>query len=92
MRLLKTGGAAALAIGLGLTGLVGQASAAPVQGAAPLAAPLAETVQFFGPGYGPGYGFYGPRPYYGRPFYGPPVVCRFRPTPFGPRRVCFRRY
>ena len=88
------------------TALVGGASAqaAPVGAAAsaPLAAAGApiETVQW-GYGYGPGYGFYGPRPYYGPGpgygyygprRYGPPVVCRFRPSPWGPRRVCFRRY
>ena len=58
----------------------------------------------YGGGYGPGYGYYGPRPAYGygggygggyygpRYGYGRRVVCRFRPTPYGPRRVCFRRY
>jgi hypothetical protein len=35
-------------------------------------------------------GYYG-RPYYGRPYYRPRVVCRIRYTPWGPRRVCFRR-
>ena len=84
----------------------GAANAAPVGpgalAAGPDAAPI-ENAQFYGPGYGY-YGgprpFYGPRPYYGYggpgygygPGYGRRVVCRFRPTPYGPRRVCFRRY
>jgi hypothetical protein len=43
-------------------------------------------------GYG-GYRGYGyGRPYYGRSYYRPRVVCRIRYTPWGPRRICFRRY
>ena len=59
-----------------------------------------------GYGYGRGYGYrrgwggYGyRRPIYGygyrRPVYGwggPRLVCRWRPTPWGPRRVCWRRW
>ena len=33
-------------------------------------------------------GYYGPP----RRYYGPRVVCRWRPSPWGPRRVCFRRW
>ncbi|SFM50192.1 GCG_CRPN prefix-to-repeats domain-containing protein [Methylobacterium pseudosasicola] len=78
--------AAAVAGGLGL------ASA----GAAPLAPPAVDTITGAAPitdvafGCGPGFapGPYGRcRPIYRRPrFYGP--RCFFRPTPFGPRRVC----
>jgi hypothetical protein len=34
-----------------------------------------------------GGGYYGPP----RRFYRPRVVCRWRPSPWGPRRVCWRR-
>jgi hypothetical protein len=51
-------------------------------------------------GYRRGWGGYGyRRPIYGhgyrRPVYGwggPRLVCRWRPTPWGPRRVCWRRW
>ncbi len=39
-------------------------------------------------GYGYGYGYR--RPVYG--YGGPRLVCRWRPSPWGPRRVCFRRW
>jgi hypothetical protein len=88
--------AAAAAILGGAVALSGAASASPVPATGGLsAAPasqLVETVQYWGPGYGPR-PFYGPRPGWRRGgAYGPPVVCRFRPSPWGPRRVCFRRY
>lgn len=84
----------AAALALGGLGAVSSAQAAPL--AAGSATTLAggaavETVAFgCGPGwtrgpYGrcrPAYGYgYGPRRFYGR-------RCFFRPTPFGPRRVC----
>jgi hypothetical protein len=47
-------------------------------------------------GHGYGYGYRrGPRWGYGGPRYGwggPRLVCRIRYTPWGPRRVCFRRW
>jgi hypothetical protein len=86
---------AAAAILAGALALSGAAQAAPVSASGSLAPAAAsqpiETVQYWGPGYGPR-PFYGPRPGWRRGYYGPPVVCRFRPTPWGPRRVCFRRY
>lgn len=91
-----------LAAGLAGAALVagGPASATPVASglaasAEALNAPLVEQAQYWG-GYGGGYGYYGPprRRYWGG--YGggwrPPVVCRIRYTPWGPRRVCFRRW
>ena len=53
-----------------------------------------------GAAYRRGWGGYGyRRPIYGygyrRPVYGwggPRLVCRWRPTPWGPRRVCWRRW
>lgn len=91
--------AVAVAIAGGAMGLAGPASAAPVGTGATVAGSAAgapvEPVQY-GYGYGgPRYGYGGPGyggGYYGRRRFGPPVVCRFRPTPYGPRRVCFRRY
>ena len=47
-------------------------------------------------GWGGGYGYrrhwggYGYRPVYG--WGGPRFVCRWRDTPWGPRRVCWRRW
>lgn len=83
---LKVLGAAALvAGGLGLATSAGAAPAGPVPGAGIAGEGLVEHVA---QGCGPGY-FRGPRgfcrPMGGR-FYGP--RCFFRPTPFGPRRVC----
>jgi hypothetical protein len=54
----------------------------------------------YGYGYrrGPRWGYGGPRWGYGGPRWrghgwgGPPLVCRVRFTPWGPRRVCFRRW
>jgi len=76
------------ALVLGALGMAGSAQAAPLgAGAAGLAgsAPI-ETVAM---GCGPGFG----RDAYGRchPFAGPRFYgrrCFFRPTPWGPRRVC----
>jgi hypothetical protein len=99
MKILKTAAlVAALAAGsLGLASApasatpIGAGSSAAVAGA--VDGGLVTAVQW---GYGrPHYGYrrhYGYRPYYGRPYYRPPVVCRIRYTPWGPRRVCFRRY
>ncbi|WP_457106762.1 GCG_CRPN prefix-to-repeats domain-containing protein [Methylobacterium sp. P5_C11] len=78
--------AAAVVGGLGLA----SASAAPLApaGADTITGPSAVSTVAFGcgPGWAPGpYGRC--RPIYRRPrFYGP--RCFFRPTPFGPRRVC----
>jgi hypothetical protein len=87
MRNLKVLAVAAAVLGGAVT-LSGAASAAPVAaGGIDAGHTLAEPVQYWGPGYGHR------RPYYGRRgYWRPPVVCRFRPSPWGPRRVCFRRY
>jgi hypothetical protein len=74
----------------GAVALSTSASAAPVS-ASGLATPaptssLVETVQYWGPGPYHRRGWGGPRRW------GPPVVCRWRPSPWGPRRVCFRRW
>jgi hypothetical protein len=95
MGALRSLAAAAVVIG-GAVALSGAASAAPVTAsvlaASTPASGLVDTVQYWGPH--PGYRrHWGPRPYWGGPRrFGPPVVCRFRPSPWGPRRVCFRRY
>lgn len=98
MRFLKTAAlAAALAAGtLGLASApasatpIGAGSAAAVAGA--MDDGLVTQVQ---QGFIPrnryrSRGYYG-RPYYARPYFRPRVVCRIRYTPWGPRRVCFRR-
>lgn len=94
MRVLKI---AALVAALG-----GGAIAAAPASATPVSAGLAaavgtvntpvEQVQYWG-GYGGGYGGGGYRRRWDRgPRYGyrPPVVCRVRYTPYGPRRICRR--
>jgi hypothetical protein len=105
MRFLKTAAlVAAMAAGaLGLASApasatpIGAASSGAVAGALDDGL-ITEVQQGFTPRYrhrGYGYRGYG----YGRPYYRPrvwgyrpPVVCRIRYTPWGPRRVCFRRY
>lgn len=105
MRSFRMGGLAAGMV-VAASVMAGGASAAPASaGLSAVSGPEmpATQVQYgYGYGYGPGY-YGGPRPYYGGPgygpgygFYGPPgyrrrVVCRIRPTPYGPREVCFRR-
>lgn len=104
MSFLKTAAlAAALAAGtLGLPSA--PASATPIAAGSSAAVAgavddglLTQVQQGFNPrhryrprGYGYGRPYYG-RPYYGRPYYRPRVVCQIRYTPYGPRRVCFRR-
>ena len=101
MRALRSLAAAAAMLG-GAVALSGAASAAPVSAsglatAAP-ASGLVESVQYWGPDPyrrhwgGPRYGYGGPRWGGPRRWGPPPVVCRFRPSPWGPRRVCFRRW
>jgi hypothetical protein len=86
MRSVKSWMAAAAILGGAMT-LSGAASAAPVSAsglAAGTASALVDTVQW-------GYGHR--RHWRGRGWgYRPPVVCRVRYTPWGPRRVCFRRW
>lgn len=103
MRFLKTAAlAAALAAGtLGLASApasatpIGAGSAAAVAGAMDDGL-VTQVQQGFIPRnrYG-ARGYYGRRyygrPYYARPYFRPRVVCRIRYTPWGPRRVCFRR-
>ncbi len=99
MRFLKTAALAAV-LAAGTLGLASApASATPISAGSSAAAAgvvddglLRQVQQGFTPrnryrsrGYGHG------RPYYGRPYYRPRVVCRIRYTPYGPRRVCFRR-
>jgi hypothetical protein len=102
MRILKTAAlVAALAAGsLGLASApasatpIGAGSSAALAGA--VDGGLVTAVQW---GHGRGHYGYRPhyrgygygRPYYGRPYYRARVVCRIRYTPWGPRRVCFRR-
>ena len=101
MRFLKTAAlVAALAAGtLGLASApasatpIGAGSSAAIAGAVDDGL-VTQVQQGFTPryryrprGYTYGYG----RPYYARPYYRPRVVCRIRYTPWGPRRVCFRR-
>src|SRR5215203_3932395 len=105
MRVLRLA-AMIFAIVGGYLALPGPASAAPLgAGALPFAqaeAPLVAKAQW---GYrrgwgGRGYGYGGYRRGWGgygyrRPIYGyggPRLVCRWRPTPWGPRRVCWRRW
>lgn len=80
---------AATAAVIGGLGLV-SASAAPLApaGAAAITGPASVSTVAFGCGPGWAPGTYGRcRPIYRRPrFYGP--RCFFRPTPWGPRRVC----
>jgi hypothetical protein len=96
MRFLKTAAlVAALAAGtLGLASApasatpIGAGSSAAVAGAVDDGL-VTQVQQGFTPRHryrsrGYGYG-------YGRPYYRPRVVCRIRYTPWGPRRVCFRR-
>lgn len=87
--------AAVLITGLGLADVASSAPLSPTSLAGTVAhSPVVRVAGGCGPGffrtpygfcrpfrrvYGPR--FYGPRPYYGR-------RCFFRPTPFGPRRVC----
>ena len=98
MRVLKV---AAMVLGIvgGYLGLASApASAAPFgTGAAPLAqleTPLVAKAQW---GYRR-YGYYRPYRRYWGPRYGyygwggPRFVCRWRYTPWGPRRVCWRRW
>jgi hypothetical protein len=106
MRFLKVA-AMVLGIMGGYLGLSSApASATPFSaGAAPLAqleTPLVAQAQWghrhgWGGGYRRGWGGYGYRRpwrggygYYG--YGGPRLVCRWRPSPWGPRRVCFRRW
>ena len=107
MRVLKVA-AMVLGIMGGYLGLASApASAAPFgTGAAPLAqleTPLVAKAQWgyrrgWHGGYGyrrhwGGYGYYRPYRRYG--YYGwggPRFVCRWRPSPWGPRRVCWRRW
>jgi hypothetical protein len=106
MRVLKVA-AMVLGIMGGYLGLASApASAAPFgTGAAPLAqleTPLVAQAQWghrgWHGGYRRGWGGYGYRRHWGGPRYGyygwggPRFVCRWRPTPWGPRRVCFRRW
>jgi hypothetical protein len=105
MRLLRLAAMVFAVVG-GYLALPGAASAAPVgAGALPLAqaeTPLVEQVQWGHRRHWGGYGHrrhwggYGYRRHWGyRPVYGwggPRLVCRLRYTPWGPRRVCWRRW
>ena len=105
MRLLRLA-AMVFAIVGGYLALPGSASAAPLgAGALPFLhdeAPLVEKVQWGHRRHWGGYGHrrhwggYGYRRHWGyRPVYrwgGPRLVCRWRHTPWGPRRVCWRRW
>ena len=100
MRLLRLA-AIILALAGGSLALPGLASAAPLgAGALPFTqaeAPLVAKAQWghrrhwggYG-GYRRHWGGYGYRPVYG--WGGPRFVCRWRHTPWGPRRVCWRRW
>lgn len=79
---LATAEAAPFAPASGLAGAA-VAGAAPVTQAAYVCGPWGCRWRP-GPRWG-GYGYYGPRPVYG---YGPPRRCFWRPTPWGPRRIC----
>ena len=94
MRFLKTAALAA-ALAAGTLGLASApASATPIAAGSSAAVAgavddglLTQVQQGFNPRHR-----YRPRGYgYGRPYYRPRVVCQIRYTPYGPRRVCFRR-
>lgn len=85
--------AAALALG-GLTATASTAGAAPL-GAGTASLTGGDLVTHVAQGCGPGAGrdAYGRCRVFARPYYGPRPGfygrrCFFRPTPFGPRRVC----
>ena len=102
MRILRLAAVVAAIIGGSMALSGGSLSAAPIgAGALPLAQaadnPLVEKAQWRRRGYYRGYRpyrrYYRPRYYRPYGFYGRPrVVCRIRYTPWGPRRVCFRRW
>ena len=92
--------AIAAALASGTVTASGAVSAAPLPAGAATAgltesAPFVQNVQYY---YGPrrGYyrrGFYGPRPGWRRPrLRAAARLPNHRATPFGPRRVCFRRF
>jgi len=88
MRVLRLAAMIVAIVG-GYLALPGPASAAPLgAGALPFAqteAPLVTKAQW---GHRRGYGYR--RPVYG--WGGPRLVCRWRPSPWGPRQVCWRRW